>query len=56
VDTLLSIDAEYIAMIVAAQKVAWLKILLEEIGKKIIPIVVMDNEDVKKLTKTPIFY
>jgi hypothetical protein len=49
-------EAEYIAMTVAAQEVAWLKMLLEEIGEKIIPVVVTDNEGAKKLTENPIFH
>jgi hypothetical protein len=53
--TLSSTEAEYIAMTVAAQEAAWLKMLLEEIGeKKIIPVVVTDNEGAKRLTENPI--
>jgi hypothetical protein len=51
-----STEAEYIAMTVAAQEAAWLKMLLEEIGEKIIPVVVTDNEGAKKLTENPIFH
>jgi hypothetical protein len=32
-----STEAEYIAMTVAAQEAAWLKMLLEEIGEKLFP-------------------
>jgi hypothetical protein len=51
-----STDAEYITMMVVAQEAAWLKILLEKIGEKIIPVVVTDNEGAKKLTENPIFH
>jgi N-acetylglutamate synthase/N-acetylornithine aminotransferase len=51
-----STEAEYIAMTVAAQEVAWLKMLLEEIGEKIILVVVTDNEGAKKLTKNLTFH
>jgi N-acetylglutamate synthase/N-acetylornithine aminotransferase len=51
-----STEAEYIAMTVAAQEATWLKMLLEEIGEKMIPVVVTDNEGAKKLTENPIFH
>jgi hypothetical protein len=49
-------EAEYIALTCGAQEAVWIKALLNELEIDTVPMVMTDNDGVKKLAQNPGFH